>query len=63
MFYFFVCFVYCVPVDYTSLQHVDGLTAYNDAMWNPKIMAMFTMGEFDLEVTKAFLDDVACCSY
>ncbi|CBN78889.1 conserved unknown protein [Ectocarpus siliculosus] len=32
-------------------QHAEGLTNYKPELWNPKIMAMFTMGEFDLEVT------------
>ncbi|CAN0012061.1 unnamed protein product [Pylaiella littoralis] len=32
-------------------NHVEGLTHYKPDLWNPKIMAFFTMGEFDLEVS------------
>lgn len=31
-------------------QHAAGLTHYDTSVWDPKIMVMFTMGEFDLEV-------------
>eukprot|EP00903_Cladosiphon_okamuranus_P010152 g9613.t1 len=32
-------------------KHTEGLTHYDASVWDPKIMVMFTMGEFDLEVT------------
>lgn len=42
----FVCATYTC-----ERQHAASLTHYDTSVWDPKVMVMFTMGEFDLEVS------------